>query len=68
MKIKVRIALAANREGEWSAYGYRGHDDWGSIMDTFERMDGEQRFWIEAEIDVPDEIPAIQAGAIKTAD
>lgn len=67
MKIKVRIAVAANSAGQWNAYGYPQESDWDATMDGFERMDNEQRFWVEAEIDVPDEIPTVKATAVETA-
>lgn len=66
MKLKVRIAVAANAEGEWYAYGYGAREGWDEIMESFDRMDGEQRFWIEAELDIPDQIPVVE-GAISSA-
>lgn len=51
MKIKVRIAVAANADGEWHGYGYQDAT-WEHAMDSFEPLSGEQRFWIEAEIEV----------------
>jgi len=56
MKVKVRIACAIDHKGGWSACGYSGGDDdtlMGSCIDTLEP--GERRYWIEAEIERPDE-------------
>lgn len=54
MKIKVRIAVAANADGEWHGYGYQDAQ-WEEAMDSFDPLSGEQRFWIEAEIDVAEQ-------------
>jgi len=64
MKIKIRVAVAANSNGEWNAYGYPTKMNWETIMDAFERLDNEQRFWVEAEIEVPDQPPTFQAEAV----
>jgi hypothetical protein len=69
MKVKIKVAVAANSEGSWNAYGYSGHgDDWDDIMDAFEALYNERRFWVEAELDVPDDLPTVQAGSVKTAE
>jgi hypothetical protein len=51
MKIKVKIAVAANADGEWHAYGYQDAQ-WDEAMDAFDQLHGEQRFWVEAEVEV----------------
>lgn len=64
MKLKIRIAVAANDKGEWFAFGSRGTEKWGHAMETFDALDGEQKFWVEAEIDVAEStIPTVQAVA-----
>lgn len=66
MKIKVRVAVAANSDGQWQAYGFQDAE-WDEAMDAFDTLPGEQRFWIEAEIEVAD-APAVVVGAAITAD
>lgn len=67
MKLKVKIAVAANSDGEWHAYGYRSTDDgWDDMMDSFDMLTGEQRFWVEAEIEVADQ-PAHVTGTVTAA-
>lgn len=63
MKIKIKIAVAANAAGNWVAYGYPEADSWGNAMDSFDYMPNEQRFWVEAEIEVADEPPAVAGRA-----
>lgn len=67
MKIKFRIALAANRDADWNAYGFPSGDNWDEVMDAFETLENEQRFWVEGEVEVADEPVLVQAAAIKTA-
>lgn len=62
MKIKVKIAVAANADGEWHGYGYQDAD-WDGAMDSFESLSGEQRFWVEAEIEVADTPTTVQGTA-----
>lgn len=64
MKIKVRIAVAANRHGDWHAYGFKGATSWQECMDAFEMIDDEQQFWVEAEIEVADERPTFQGESV----
>jgi hypothetical protein len=68
MKIKMRIAVAANAEGEWNAYGFHNHDGWHDVMDGIESLDNEHRFWVEAEIDVPDDVPVVAASSVTSTD
>lgn len=67
MKIKVKVAVAANADGNWHAYGHASGDTWDELMDAFDLLDGEQRFWVEAEIEVADE-PATVLGEAMPAD
>lgn len=63
MKLKIKVAVAANADGKWHAYGFPTQESWQDAMDSFETLDGEHRFWIEAEVDVPDVVPVIDAMA-----
>ncbi len=68
MKLKVKIALAANAEGEWHAYGFRQGKDWIDMMDAFELLDGEQRFWVTAEIEVAETEPEVAGVATQAVE
>lgn len=56
---KVRIALAIDKDGDWNASGW-GRD--GKITADADMMssavemvaDGENQFWIEAEVEIPE--------------
>lgn len=55
-KVNVRVAVIVARNGEWSAHGYDGaHDD--TVMRVARRRieDDVARYWLEAELDVPQE-------------
>lgn len=62
-KTKVRIALAIDAKGIWSAYG-------GSTLDEEEAMgfavenieEGERRYFIEAFVEKPEKGPEVVAG------
>lgn len=60
--VKVRIAVAVDKNGEWSSYGGSTMTDADCreymFLDTLE--DGEQWFWLEADLPIP-EIQTIQA-------
>jgi hypothetical protein len=64
MKVKVKIALEANSSGQWVAYGYPNADVWGEMMDAFEPIEGGQRFWIEAEVEVSDVVATVIGSAV----
>lgn len=54
MKIKVRIAVAVDPEGNWSSAGWRGGSDdelMGIAID--ETAPGENRYFLEAKLDIP---------------
>lgn len=71
MKVKIRIAVAIDSNGDWNCSGYKKpdgksqekHDN--DMMDFASEMvnDGERRYWIEAEIDTP-ENTTIQANVL----
>ena len=67
MKIKVKIAVGANPNGEWYAYGFPQAESWEECTDAFELLEGEQRFWVEAEIEVADETTVV-VGTVTTAE
>jgi hypothetical protein len=55
-KVKVRIAVAVDPEGDWVASGSKSVNKWIDNMDYL--LDhlhaGEARYWVEAELEVPD--------------
>jgi hypothetical protein len=59
--VKVRIALEIGPEGEWQAYGFpsANHED---CLCGLPRIENSARYWIEAEVPVPDAEPAAIAG------
>ena len=67
MKIKVRIALAANAAGEWAAYGFPTGKDWADVMDAFDGLEAEQRFWVEAEVEIAEEPTTVTATTVQPA-
>lgn len=66
MKLKIKIAVAASPDGQWVAYGFPSATSWDDAMDAFERFDNEQRFWVEAEIEVAEQ-PTTVAGTVAAA-
>jgi hypothetical protein len=70
--VKVRIAVAVDPEGDWNATGWRGRD--GEPVDE-EAMEivadnlnpGERRFWVEAELPVPERDAVTIQGAVSDA-
>lgn len=71
-KVKIRVAVAVDPKGAWNASGWgdageridqrqsRDHDSMGLACETLES--GEARYWLEAEVDIP-EVKTIQAAA-----
>lgn len=65
-KIKVRIALAVDGSGKWNACGFGGPE---STTQDLEKMDlavegvddGEARYWLEAEVDLPSGATSVDA-------
>lgn len=60
--LKVKIALEIDPEGNWHAYGYPNAESWMEAMDSFDFLDNSVRYWIEAEVPVPDAEPVIISG------
>jgi hypothetical protein len=60
--IKVRIALAVDADGDWCANGWSTKSDpkryeedaFGCAVENI--ADGEARYWIEADVQVPEKI------------
>ncbi|MEM9354620.1 MAG: hypothetical protein AAGB04_00270 [Pseudomonadota bacterium] len=54
-KIKVRIAVAINQEGDWSSCGWESANDEDMRSIAIENLDSlaEQIYWIEAELECP---------------
>lgn len=56
-KVKVRIAVAVDAGGDWNSAGWAsGSDDdkMGIACETV--ANGEARYWLEAELDVPNAV------------
>lgn len=58
--VKVRIAVAVDRDGRWSAYAYSDKD--GIVKTTHDDLfvddmkDGEARYFVTAELPVPESV------------
>jgi len=53
-KIKTRIAVAVGPDGEWNASGWSGDtEDMAMSIASDGVKDGEARYWIEVELDIP---------------
>lgn len=55
-KIEVRIAVIVDETGKWAAYGYSGGSDQFNMGMAIEQLEEEgmtQRYWITADLDVP---------------
>jgi hypothetical protein len=59
--VKVRVAVAVDPSGKWSALGWSGETDKSVMASCVEHLEeGEARYWLEAELPVP-EVPVIRA-------
>jgi len=61
--IKVRIAVAVDPDGNWNSYGCNKHstsfDDYNKFameLASEAVSEGEARFWIEAELPIPESV------------
>ena len=55
--IKVRIAVVVAGDGTWNSGGWYNAEDgekMGMALEGFEGTDGELRFWLEAELPLPE--------------
>jgi hypothetical protein len=59
--VKVKIALEIGPEGNWQAYGFPSADH-DECLNAFESIENSARYWIEAEVPVPDAEPAVIVG------
>lgn len=71
MKVKVRIAVAIDKNGFWSCAGWKvnGHTDpedfLGLAVESLDSPDAQKTVWIEAEVEPPTgEVETIQ-GQVK---
>ncbi len=70
MKVKVRVAVAVDPNGYWNAAGWGGGhrgepNDQQKMEIAVECVeDGEARYWLEAEVEVPD-VPVVAAAVIQ---
>lgn len=57
--VKVRIAVAVDREGQWNAAGWSTKEgtpaDWAAMDIAIDAV-GEAHYWITAELPVPGEV------------
>ena len=68
--VKVRIAVAVDHSGAWSASGWDTKMDqkryeqeaFGCVIENLES--GEARYWIEAELQVPEKISGTVEGTV----
>lgn len=61
--VKVRIALEIGPEGDWQASACSADEnDWGVAMSAYDVIDSSQRYWIEAEVPVPEAEPTTISG------
>jgi len=61
--VKVKIAVSVDSNGDWSAAGWSGGTDPSEFHSyTIDALEpGENGYWLEAELPVPEKIPTIQA-------
>lgn len=54
-KIKVRIALAVDKTGDWNASGWKAGSDEDKMDSAVGGVKlGENRYWIETEVELPE--------------
>ena len=70
MKTKIRVAVAIDATGDWNACGWGGpastskdSEKMGLAVDGVD--DGEARYWLEAEIDLPTDATPLDAVVIR---
>ena len=66
MKIKVKVAVAVDATGTWNACGWGGpdskeHDSEKMVLAVDGVANGEARYWLEAEVDMPTDATPIDA-------
>ena len=64
--VKIRIAVCVDEKGEWNSSGWKGGRDNDKMELASEGIgDGEARYWIEAELEIPE--PKIIQGEVTNA-
>lgn len=62
-QIKVKIAVAVDPKGEWSACGWKGADDADMISGCRDNLDyGDIVYWLEADLEIPN--PQLAASTV----
>lgn len=64
--VKVRVAVAVDMEGNWSAIGWSNSND-DDVMDSVVEHVGidEARYWVISELEIPEERKFIEVKASK---
>lgn len=70
MKIKVRIALAVDHKGGWSACGWNGAEPENMMSSCVDSLEpNERRYWVDVEVDCPEgEAEAVAGTAVPCGD
>jgi hypothetical protein len=56
--VKVKIAVSVDYTGDWSSAGWKGVDEKEMHSYTIDGLHpGEKRYWLEAELEPPEEVP-----------
>lgn len=59
--VKVKIAVAVDTDGDWCSAGWSNADDNDLIGAAIENIgEGEARYWLIAELEVPEEKKPIE--------
>jgi len=72
MKVKVRIAVAVDTDGDYKAVGSSGIRDWlameqASSINPNILTNALAKYWIEAELDVP-EVKTVQGDVVRVVE
>ncbi len=53
--VRVRIAVAVDKDGKWSACGLPSYESWDEAMDCWvdDLAPGEAQYWVEATLPIP---------------
>lgn len=69
MKQKIRFALVVGESGNWAVGGWSPVESEDELMDVARQSVDEEviagRYWIEAEVEIPEGIPVIQGTVSK---
>ena len=65
LTVKVRIAVAVDPSGDWSAAGHRDAT-WKDVDYILDGVgNGEARYWVEAELPIPETRTVESSGVLK---